>query len=147
MSNIHADLIKNATDMQSQLLQFSHQLSNLSLKSLDDQNQFKMTTDPSFTNSNVAGTNSPSAANSIIKAGTYISLTNTNTNTTTLHRLTADVTISGSGANGTYNLTDKLENLGDSSDLALSAVTNTAIKINTSQSRLLRSNLMLLPSP
>jgi len=42
MSNIHADLIKNATDMQSQLLQFSHELSNLSLKSLDDQNAFKV---------------------------------------------------------------------------------------------------------
>ena len=40
--NIHADLIKNATDMQSQLLQFSHELSNLSLKSLDDQNSFKV---------------------------------------------------------------------------------------------------------
>jgi len=49
MSNIHADLIKNATDMQSQLLQFSHQLSNLSLKSLDDQNQFKMMNEPQFT--------------------------------------------------------------------------------------------------
>jgi hypothetical protein len=43
MSNIHADLIKNATDMQTQLLGFSHQLSNLSLKSLDDQTAFKMT--------------------------------------------------------------------------------------------------------
>jgi hypothetical protein len=43
MSNIHADLIKNATDMQSQLLQFSHELSNLSLKSLNDQSNFKMT--------------------------------------------------------------------------------------------------------
>jgi hypothetical protein len=43
MSNIHADLIKNATNMQSQLLEFSHQLSNLSLKSLDDQISFKMT--------------------------------------------------------------------------------------------------------
>ena len=43
MSNIHANLIKNATDMQSQLLEFSHQLSNLSLKSLDDQISFKMT--------------------------------------------------------------------------------------------------------
>jgi hypothetical protein len=42
MSNIHADLIKNATNMQSQLLEFSHQLSNLSLKSLDDQNAFKV---------------------------------------------------------------------------------------------------------
>jgi hypothetical protein len=43
VSNIHADLIKNATAMQSQLLQFSHELSNLSLKSLDDQINFKMT--------------------------------------------------------------------------------------------------------
>ena len=43
MSNIHADLIKNATDMQSQLLQFSHELSKLSLKSLDAQSNFKMT--------------------------------------------------------------------------------------------------------
>jgi len=48
MSNIHADLIKNATDMQSQLLQFSHELSNLSLKSLDDQNNFKMTANSSM---------------------------------------------------------------------------------------------------
>jgi hypothetical protein len=48
MSNIHAALIKNATDMQSQLLQFSHQLSNLSLKSLDDQDAFKMASTPSF---------------------------------------------------------------------------------------------------
>jgi aspartate/tyrosine/aromatic aminotransferase len=59
MSNIHADLIKNATDMQSQLLEFSHQLSNLSLKSLEEQSNFKMTahsdgmftTEDSITNS------------------------------------------------------------------------------------------------
>ncbi len=49
MSNIHADLIKNATDMQSQLLEFSHQLSNLSLKSLDNQASFKMHSAPTFT--------------------------------------------------------------------------------------------------
>jgi hypothetical protein len=49
MSNIHANLIKNATDMQSQLLEFSHQLSNLSLKSLDNQNAFKMNSEPTFT--------------------------------------------------------------------------------------------------
>lgn len=34
-TNINAALIKNATDMQNRLLEFSHQLSNLSIKSLD----------------------------------------------------------------------------------------------------------------
>ena len=48
MSNIHANLINNATNMQSQLLEFSHQLSNLSLKSLEDQASFKMTAVPEF---------------------------------------------------------------------------------------------------
>ena len=48
MSNIHANLINNATNMQSQLLEFSHQLSNLSLKSLEDQASFKMTAAPEF---------------------------------------------------------------------------------------------------
>lgn len=55
MSNIHADLINNATDMQSQLLQFSHQLSKLSLKSLDDQNAFKMNSQPTFTTNTTTG--------------------------------------------------------------------------------------------
>ena len=34
-TNINANLIKNATNMQGRLLEFSHQLSNLSIKSLD----------------------------------------------------------------------------------------------------------------
>ena len=42
MTNIHADLINNATKMQSNLLEFSHQMSNLSLKSLEDQVSFQV---------------------------------------------------------------------------------------------------------
>jgi hypothetical protein len=42
-TNTHANLINNATNMQSHLLEFSHQMSNLSLKSLEDQSGFKVT--------------------------------------------------------------------------------------------------------
>ena len=121
MSNIHANLIKNATDMQSQLLEFSHQLSNLSLKSLDNQNAFKMTTAPNFTVSATAGTESPSAADSVIPAGTYISVTSDAT--TTVHRLTSAAIISS----GNYDLTNKL----DPPKNSVSSVSHGDIKINT----------------
>ena len=42
-TNTHANLINNATNMQGHLLEFSHQMSNLSLKSLEDQSGFKVT--------------------------------------------------------------------------------------------------------
>jgi len=42
-TNTHANLINNATSMQGHLLEFSHQMSNLSLKSLEDQSDFKVT--------------------------------------------------------------------------------------------------------
>jgi hypothetical protein len=125
MSNIHADLIKNATDMQSQLLQFSHQLSNLSLKSLDDQNQFKMETAPNFITSATVGTASPVDEGSTIPAGTYISLTNGGA--TTYHRLTAAAAISG--ANGSYDLSGKIAP--DLTGTDLNSIGNTNIKINT----------------
>jgi hypothetical protein len=126
MSNIHADLIKNATDMQSQLLEFSHQLSNLSLKSLDDQINFKMTEAPTFTSSNLAGTASPSTVNSVITAGTYISVTSGVP--TTFHRLTSDVIISE--AKGNYDLTNKLDPAITSSP-DVSSIDHDKIMINT----------------
>ena len=51
MTNTHANLINNATKMQGHLLEFSHQMSNLSLKSLEDQVDFNMTGEPSFSTS------------------------------------------------------------------------------------------------
>jgi hypothetical protein len=50
MSNIHANLIKNAVETQKHLMEFSHQMQHLSLKSLDNQTDFELTafdaTDP-----------------------------------------------------------------------------------------------------
>jgi len=43
MSSIHADLIKNATEAQALLMEFSNQMQHLSLKSLDNQNDFTLT--------------------------------------------------------------------------------------------------------
>jgi hypothetical protein len=43
MSNIHANLIKNATETQKHLMEFSHQMQHLSLKSLDNQADFELT--------------------------------------------------------------------------------------------------------
>jgi hypothetical protein len=121
MSNIHADLIKNATNMQSQLLQFSHELSNLSLKSLEDQSNFKMTVAPIFESSTV-GTPSPSAASSTIPANTYISVEISET--TTYHKLTSEVSISGE--NGNYPLTDAL----DPAIEDIGSIIHSKIKIN-----------------
>ena len=47
--NIHASLIKNSTDMQGQLLNFSNELSNLSLKALENQTDFRMQSFGDFT--------------------------------------------------------------------------------------------------
>jgi len=54
-TNTHANLINNATNMQGHLLEFSHQMSNLSLKSLEDQGAFKMT-NASFVPGSAVGT-------------------------------------------------------------------------------------------
>lgn len=40
--NIHAELIRNATEAQAHLMQFSNQMQHLSLKSLDNQADFKL---------------------------------------------------------------------------------------------------------
>jgi hypothetical protein len=128
-TNTHANLINNATNMQSHLLEFSHQMSNLSLKSLEDQVAFKMTEEPSFTVSTTGGISSPSAANSTILAGTYISLTHGGD--TTYHRLTADAGITE--LNGNYDLNGKITPAEGPDDIPLNAVEHTKIKIHASE--------------
>jgi hypothetical protein len=131
MSNIHADLIKNATDMQSQLLEFSHQLSNLSLKSLDDQNKFKMTEAPVF-NSETA-TEGIGASGDLTSDSGFISVKVADTSDSS-KTVTVVFKISGkiSPVGDKYNLSSYIDSnafSGITSDIILTEVPAANIKI------------------
>lgn len=131
MSNIHADLIKNATDMQSQLLQFSHQLSNLSLKSLDDQNQFKMMNEPTFTPEPANGGTDLDNNNlpTLSSASGFISVTGQDTSgkeKIVVFKISGEINPSGNN----YNLSSYISPSPFSNNINISEVPAANIKIN-----------------
>jgi hypothetical protein len=134
MSNIHGDLIKNATEMQSRLLQFTHELSNLSLKSLEEQSSFRMATAPNFNPVGASDGTLVGDAETLDKTSSYIKVVGTDTNDykkVFVFKITAG---SVTGTSGTYNLSSYIDDSYFKTPATLTAIPKTHIYKNVQPS-------------